>query len=93
MGSSVDAMAAVLVAIDTERGAMETVMCRVKGPGDAYACNVLANFCDNLGAATVILQSDQEPAIMAVCEKAKSMRRSATICRQSPKYGSQVQWS
>ena len=70
---------------DTERGYTHSVLCQEKGPRDKYAVKALAQFCDEFGSPTVIIQCDQESALYRLAEAAKVLRKSATILRFSPK--------
>ena len=83
-GESNTAMVAALTMVDVERGYLASCLCLRKGAQDKYAVKALATFCDDLGSSKIVIQCDQEAALINVAEAAKALRRGHTTIRYAP---------
>ena len=80
----------VLVAKDESSGATLAYECETKGPGDDWVIRQLDRDLQDWGRKDICVQSDGEPAIIAVQQALAEARSGTTMLRNSPAYTPQA---
>ena len=78
----------ILIVKDRRSKAIWSVPVPAKGTTHPYPARALVNILDSMGYKRVILKSDQEASIKALCEVVKNGWRGEVVPENSPKYES-----